>query len=959
MKVRISISLAVLMAVVLVMAAPPAAHATGGDLYAAGTAYQAATYSGHPNVFGGGPDWTVDINANQGDMGRAVYAPESGSVAVYSTGYGGGWGNSIVWTSADGREKLHVAHLNDIVKTGAVSGGDLIAHAGTTGYSTGDHMHVSRKYDGAAAPLVLSGHQIVPAYWYNGNQYYSTGPIGGDGHPHPANIVCPIDGGFSKGGAYWWSSGLGVYGRGLYTYCNGNARDSWGRWTFDLGQISGSGRYKVEAFIPSNHATTTNAHYHVNNNAGLSGVSVNQLAVSDVWVDLGTYDFTAGNAWVELDDATGEPYVNSGSPKIGFDCIRITFESPPPQPVLSMVGGVAVSPGPYTVGGTISGSFTVKNTGNAAGTWTPLVLALRAPGALNRDALAAASITLAPGESTSVNFSKQLDVAGDWTGFVSGQLGGATWQSPAGGNIAFSVAPEAIPPHTSISGVPASWTRATVTFGLAATDDAGGSGVKSTHYAIGAGAQQTYTAPVAVATEGQTRVFYWSVDNAGNTETSHTALVRIDKTAPSTACDARGSYTGTATIRLTPTDARSGVAATYYKLDLGAARAGTVASTNVLGTHVLQYWSVDRAGNPEAAKLALFTVRPAPPTPASPSGVALSTSKTSLCWTRAAAGSGVVGYKVERSLSSTSGFSRVATPSAPYFADSGRASGVVYYYRVRAYDGYGGVSAPSTVVGVRTFTVTAARIDQYCWPITYTGSGWTTVTSTALVGGTARRTSRPGDRITVPFRGSAVAWWGTRDPAYGKAVIAIDGVYAATVDLYNAMTLYNQSLYARSGLSDSAHTLTITLSATKNPLSTATRMDADSFVVTGITPGLARDDTAASYSGVWRTRTNTVYSGGTARETTASAASATFVFRGTRVSWIGTRSVARGKARVYIDGVLQATVDQFGAATTYRLPIWTRSGLAPGVHTIKVVSTATRNPSASSTMIDVDGFVVR
>jgi hypothetical protein len=212
--------------------------------------------------------------------------------------------------------------------------------------------------------------------------YYSNGTLRGTypcsvhnwrggGHSHPANIVCPADGGFSKGGAYWWSSGLGAYGTGLYTYCNGNARDSWGRWTFDLGQTGGSGRYKVEAFVPRNHATTTNAHYHVNNNAGLSGVSVNQLAVSDVWVDLGTYDLTAGSAWVELDDATGESYVNAGSPKIGFDCVRLTFVSQPAEPALSMVGGVAVSPGPYTVGGTISGSFTVKNTGNAAGRLEP------------------------------------------------------------------------------------------------------------------------------------------------------------------------------------------------------------------------------------------------------------------------------------------------------------------------------------------------------------------------------------------------------------------------------------------------------------------------------------------------------------------------------------------------------------------------------------------------------------
>jgi hypothetical protein len=152
--------------------------ATAGDLYAAGTAYQAATYAGHSNVFGGGDDWTVDINANLGDTGRPVFAPEAGSVAVYSEAVSGlKWGNSLIWTSTDGRERIHVAHLDAFVKTGIVESGDLIAIAGTTGNSSGSHLHVSRSVDGSAAPVVLSGNPIVPSYVYNGTQYYSAGPL--------------------------------------------------------------------------------------------------------------------------------------------------------------------------------------------------------------------------------------------------------------------------------------------------------------------------------------------------------------------------------------------------------------------------------------------------------------------------------------------------------------------------------------------------------------------------------------------------------------------------------------------------------------------------------------------------------------------------------------------------------------------------------------------------------------
>ncbi|MRS11864.1 MAG: M23 family metallopeptidase [Actinobacteria bacterium] len=161
----------------LALAVPAAAHASAGDLYAAGTAYKASTYANHRSVFGGREQWVCDINANEGDSGRPIYAPEPGTVTIFSTGWGDGYGNSIVWTSADGREQIHVAHLSAFGATGQVAGGALIGKAGSTGNSTGDHMHVSRAYDGQPAPLVLSGQQIVPGYSGNGNQYCSAGQV--------------------------------------------------------------------------------------------------------------------------------------------------------------------------------------------------------------------------------------------------------------------------------------------------------------------------------------------------------------------------------------------------------------------------------------------------------------------------------------------------------------------------------------------------------------------------------------------------------------------------------------------------------------------------------------------------------------------------------------------------------------------------------------------------------------
>lgn len=109
-------------------------------------------------------------------------------------------------------------------------------------------------------------------------------------------------------------------------------------------------------------------------------------------------------------------------------------------PALTVVGAVSLSPGPYEVGKAVSGSFTVQNTGGQSGTWAPLVLALRGPKGENRDAAATSYLVLAPGASTKVHFSRQLDLAGNWTGSVSGRLlSNNTWASPAGATVAFPV----------------------------------------------------------------------------------------------------------------------------------------------------------------------------------------------------------------------------------------------------------------------------------------------------------------------------------------------------------------------------------------------------------------------------------------------------------------------------------------------------------------------------------------
>lgn len=77
-----------------------------------------------------------------------------------------------------------------------------------------------------------------------------------------------------------------------------------------------------------------------------------------------------------------------------------------------------------------------------------------------------------------------------------------------------------------------------------------------------------------------------------------------------TISDAVATYSVSATIALTAEDnaGGSGVAETYWSLDGGDLSTGTVVATSAAGPHTLSYWSVDYAGNAEAANAVEFAI---------------------------------------------------------------------------------------------------------------------------------------------------------------------------------------------------------------------------------------------------------------------------------------------------------------------------------------------------------------
>src|SRR5437899_2924004 len=122
------------------------------------------------------------------------------------------------------------------------------------------------------------------------------------------------------------------------------------------------------------------------------------------------------------------------------------------------------------------------------------------------------------------------------------------------------------------------------------------------------------------------------------------------------------------------------------------------------------------------------------------------------------------------------------------------------------------------------------------------------------------------------------------------------------------------------------------------------------------------EESAATYMGYWPAygpETGT-FSGGTIVASNQVAATATFSFTGTAVSWIGVRCNVCGIATVQIDGGVPTVVNTSGSATPGSLtsePVFSASGLAPDVaHTM--VITVTGTTTSGNAHVAVDAFDV-
>jgi hypothetical protein len=120
---------------------------------------------------------------------------------------------------------------------------------------------------------------------------------------------------------------------------------------------------------------------------------------------------------------------------------------------------------------------------------------------------------------------------------------------------------------------------------------------------------------------------------------------------------------------------------------------------------------------------------------------------------------------------------------------------------------------------------------------------------------------------------------------------------------------------------------------------------------------IQQSSSSVVYHGPWTTSTSTTWWGGSAKGSTTSGSTASLTFTGRQVAWIALKAPNRGKAQVYLDGVLRGTVDLYAPTLLKQRVIWRSSwpsGLNDNTHTIRIRVLGT----AGRPKVDVDGFFV-
>ena len=265
------------------------------------------------------------------------------------------------------------------------------------------------------------------------------------------------------------------------------------------------------------------------------------------------------------------------------------------------------------------------------------------------------------------------------------------------------------------------------------------------------------------------------------------------------------------------------------------------------------------------------------------------------------------------------------------------------------------VVAFSTAAGVIPQTMALAagsieNVDDSDSTITYAGD-WLNVNPGGCFNATCHNARATGATATYTFKGAKIIWRGIKGSDQGSATVSIDGGAPTTVTLTAPTRSVDVPVYTSPTLpltsAQANHTIKITTLS-------AAWVTLDRFEVVPVDATVIDDgDPSATYTGGFSSYNPGGCWAGTCHNAATTGATATVPFTGTQMTWYSITGSDQGSADVYIDGVLDTTVNLYAATRSTMKAVYTKSGLAAGSHTFKIVTKNTKWVTFDVLQVDV------
>jgi hypothetical protein len=273
--------------------------------------------------------------------------------------------------------------------------------------------------------------------------------------------------------------------------------------------------------------------------------------------------------------------------------------------------------------------------------------------------------------------------------------------------------------------------------------------------------------------------------------------------------------------------------------------ANAVAPPNGTG-HV---WQVAPGAGTTPAPPPNPTPTPTPPPPPPPTGTGTATAPTATLPTTVTAsttavpvtltwsGTGATAYELQQSTNGSAFFdAAVCTATAPCTGTStqvsltpsptNKAGGTTYAFRVIAQDSTGAFGTPSPAGP--TFSVPATdNTGGFSFNGAFSG-----VNLAGAYGGSVQESSTVNAfaQNSNPLTGTSLALVSAKGPDRGIAQLTLDGTVVGTVDLYSPTLQTGVVVWNKDGLNGVGHTLKVTVTTQKNPLSSGNKVDVDAYL---------------------------------------------------------------------------------------------------------------------------------